>query len=169
MKLILCRSYNRHAGSHNDDKDDERVIAHNDDRDEERVRIQDDNRDAERVVVIRDDDYDDIESIDDDERCQPGHAHSLLTPSLTSSSKKRAFSHRTRTGCKLVLLNMITITRYLYVISTCRNRKKKCDENKPTCNNCTKGNFECFGNGFRPLEKTEDQDQYVYRNMTVEL
>ena len=34
----------------------------------------------------------------------------------TTPKKKRAFSHRTKTGC-----------------ITCRNRKKKCDEQKPSC------------------------------------
>ncbi|KAF2155597.1 trimeric LpxA-like protein [Myriangium duriaei CBS 260.36] len=42
--------------------------------------------------------------------------------------KKRAFTHRTKTGCM-----------------TCRKRKKKCDEHKPVCLNCTKGSFKCEG------------------------
>lgn len=43
-------------------------------------------------------------------------------------TKKRAFTHRTKTGCM-----------------TCRKRKKKCDEHKPTCLNCAKGSFKCEG------------------------
>lgn len=31
--------------------------------------------------------------------------------------------------------------------STCRERKKKCDELKPVCRNCTRGNFRCKGYG----------------------
>ena len=42
--------------------------------------------------------------------------------------RKRQFANRTKTGC-----------------GTCRRRKKKCDEAKPKCNNCTRGNFECAG------------------------
>ncbi|KAJ4307394.1 hypothetical protein N0V94_009738 [Neodidymelliopsis sp. IMI 364377] len=42
--------------------------------------------------------------------------------------RKRQFANRTKTGC-----------------GTCRRRKKKCDEAKPKCNNCLRGNFECAG------------------------
>src|SRR5690242_17833695 len=42
--------------------------------------------------------------------------------------RKRQFANRTKTGC-----------------GTCRKRKKKCDEAKPKCNNCLRGNFECLG------------------------
>ncbi|KAJ4365007.1 hypothetical protein N0V83_008623 [Neocucurbitaria cava] len=42
--------------------------------------------------------------------------------------RKRQFANRTKTGC-----------------GTCRNRKKKCDEAKPECNNCTRGGFVCQG------------------------
>ncbi|KAH7061340.1 hypothetical protein B0J12DRAFT_647529 [Macrophomina phaseolina] len=42
--------------------------------------------------------------------------------------RKRVFSNRTKTGCQ-----------------TCRRRKKKCDEAKPECNNCTRGGFVCEG------------------------
>ncbi|KAH6639503.1 maltose O-acetyltransferas-like protein [Boeremia exigua] len=44
------------------------------------------------------------------------------------SGRKRQFANRTKTGC-----------------GTCRKRKKKCDEAKPKCNNCVRGNFECAG------------------------
>lgn len=40
----------------------------------------------------------------------------------------RVFSNRTKTGC-----------------ITCRRRKKKCDEDKPECNNCRRGGFVCEG------------------------
>ena len=43
-------------------------------------------------------------------------------------ARKRQFANRTKTGC-----------------GTCRRRKKKCDEAKPKCNNCIRGNFECAG------------------------
>jgi hypothetical protein len=36
---------------------------------------------------------------------------------------------RTKTGCQ-----------------TCRNRRIKCDETKPACNNCTRGKRVCEGN-----------------------
>lgn len=42
--------------------------------------------------------------------------------------RKRQFANRTKTGC-----------------GTCRRRKKKCDETKPECNNCTRGGFICEG------------------------
>ncbi|KAJ5051534.1 uncharacterized protein L3040_001310 [Drepanopeziza brunnea f. sp. 'multigermtubi'] len=42
--------------------------------------------------------------------------------------RKRNFSNRTKTGCM-----------------TCRRRKKKCDENRPECNNCLRGGFVCSG------------------------
>ncbi|CAO2658519.1 Nn.00g062420.m01.CDS01 [Neocucurbitaria sp. VM-36] len=42
--------------------------------------------------------------------------------------RKRQFANRTKTGC-----------------GTCRRRKKKCDEAKPECNNCTRGGFICEG------------------------
>ncbi|KAI9835515.1 MAG: hypothetical protein M1819_001966 [Sarea resinae] len=42
--------------------------------------------------------------------------------------RKRVFSNRTKTGCM-----------------TCRRRKKKCDEEKPECNNCMRGGFVCEG------------------------
>ncbi|RAR02992.1 maltose o-acetyltransferase [Stemphylium lycopersici] len=42
--------------------------------------------------------------------------------------RKRQFANRTKTGC-----------------GTCRRRKKKCDEAKPECNNCTRGGFVCEG------------------------
>ncbi|OMP83275.1 Nodulation protein L [Diplodia seriata] len=44
------------------------------------------------------------------------------------NKRKRVFSNRTKTGCQ-----------------TCRKRKKKCDEAKPSCNNCTRGGFVCAG------------------------
>ncbi|KAH0009003.1 trimeric LpxA-like protein, partial [Aureobasidium melanogenum] len=43
---------------------------------------------------------------------------------------RRRFSQRTKTGCH-----------------TCRRRKKKCDEGKPQCQNCTRGGFTCEGYG----------------------
>ncbi|KAF2997307.1 Maltose acetyltransferase [Curvularia kusanoi] len=49
-------------------------------------------------------------------------------PDQRKTGRKRQFANRTKTGC-----------------GTCRRRKKKCDEAKPKCNNCTRGNFECAG------------------------
>lgn len=49
-------------------------------------------------------------------------------PDLKKVGRKRQFANRTKTGC-----------------GTCRKRKKKCDEAKPKCNNCLRGNFECAG------------------------
>ncbi|KAB5515252.1 bacterial transferase hexapeptide [Coniochaeta sp. 2T2.1] len=45
-----------------------------------------------------------------------------------AKKRKRNFSNRTKTGCL-----------------TCRKRKKKCDEQKPECNNCLRGGFVCAG------------------------
>ena len=47
--------------------------------------------------------------------------------------KKRQRASRSRTGC-----------------GTCRKRKKKCDEAKPKCNNCLRGNYECAGYATQP-------------------
>ncbi|KAF2479885.1 hypothetical protein BDY17DRAFT_28021 [Neohortaea acidophila] len=47
--------------------------------------------------------------------------------------RKRNFSNRTKTGCH-----------------TCRRRKKKCDERKPTCINCERGAYACEGYGAKP-------------------
>lgn len=44
------------------------------------------------------------------------------------AKNRRSFAGRTRTGCR-----------------TCRKRRKKCDEAKPKCRNCLRGNFECAG------------------------
>ena len=49
-------------------------------------------------------------------------------PDQKKVGRKRQFANRTKTGC-----------------GTCRRRKKKCDEAKPKCNNCLRGNFECAG------------------------
>lgn len=67
-------------------------------------------------------------------------------PVIQIAKRKRNFSNRTKTGCM-----------------TCRSRKKKCDEGRPTCkyhapvshspftnlvtagNNCQRGGFECQG------------------------
>ncbi|KAH8696820.1 trimeric LpxA-like protein [Phaeosphaeriaceae sp. PMI808] len=47
---------------------------------------------------------------------------------VDAKKRKRQFANRTKTGC-----------------GTCRRRKKKCDEAKPECNNCTRGGFVCEG------------------------
>lgn len=52
--------------------------------------------------------------------------------------RKRNFTNRTKTGCH-----------------TCRERKKKCDERKPTCGNCERGNFSCKGYGPKPPNGTK--------------
>ncbi|KAF2117859.1 hypothetical protein BDV96DRAFT_405120 [Lophiotrema nucula] len=74
--------------------------------------------------------------------------------------RKRQFANRTKTGC-----------------GTCRRRKKKCDEGKPECNNCTRGGFICEGyankipwpkNGVtKPQPLLQAKDQYptqLYHN-----
>ncbi|TGZ77571.1 trimeric LpxA-like protein [Ascodesmis nigricans] len=60
-------------------------------------------------------------TIDDD-------ADEQQTPGQPEKRRKRQFTNRTKTGC-----------------ITCRRRKKKCDEGKPDCNNCTRGGFVCEG------------------------
>lgn len=55
--------------------------------------------------------------------------------------RKRNFSNRTKTGCL-----------------TCRRRKKKCDEQKPECQNCLRGAFICAGYpNQRGFQKTENK------------
>jgi hypothetical protein len=61
------------------------------------------------------------ENASDDPRVDP-HCDQIR------ARKTRHFSNRTKTGC-----------------GTCRRRKKKCDEAKPKCKNCLRGNFECTG------------------------
>ncbi|PBP25035.1 bacterial transferase hexapeptide [Diplocarpon rosae] len=69
---------------------------------------------------------------DDDRSSNPygGYDQDRREMSEQSDPKKRKrnFSNRTKTGCM-----------------TCRRRKKKCDENRPECNNCLRGGFVCSG------------------------
>ncbi|KAI6711290.1 hypothetical protein JHW43_006200 [Diplocarpon mali] len=69
---------------------------------------------------------------DDDRSSNPygGYEQDRREMSEQSDPKKRKrnFSNRTKTGCM-----------------TCRRRKKKCDENRPECNNCLRGGFVCSG------------------------
>ncbi|KAI9701539.1 MAG: Maltose acetyltransferase [Candelina mexicana] len=72
---------------------------------------------------------------DDDSGGTPGRQTSYgadRTPQsgvqVDHKRRKRVFSNRTKTGCM-----------------TCRRRKKKCDEQKPECNNCMRGGFVCEG------------------------
>ncbi|KAL2362965.1 hypothetical protein RJZ56_004108 [Blastomyces dermatitidis] len=51
-----------------------------------------------------------------------------IGPVQVGPKRKRVFSNRTKTGCM-----------------TCRRRKKKCDEQHPSCNNCLRGGFLCEG------------------------
>ncbi|KIW84596.1 hypothetical protein Z517_03846 [Fonsecaea pedrosoi CBS 271.37] len=59
---------------------------------------------------------------------QYGHPESATGASTVAPKRKRNFSNRTKTGCM-----------------TCRQRKKKCDEGQPYCNNCLRGGFSCKG------------------------
>ncbi|PPJ60420.1 hypothetical protein CBER1_11482 [Cercospora berteroae] len=66
---------------------------------------------------------------------QQSHQFSPDQPlgSEDKTKRKRNFSNRTKTGCH-----------------TCRSRKKKCDENRPHCQNCMRGGFPCAGYGPKP-------------------
>ncbi|OAL18518.1 hypothetical protein AYO22_10495 [Fonsecaea multimorphosa] len=59
---------------------------------------------------------------------QYGHPESAAGTPTVAPKRKRNFSNRTKTGCM-----------------TCRQRKKKCDEAQPWCNNCVRGGFSCKG------------------------
>ncbi|KIW96540.1 uncharacterized protein Z519_01931 [Cladophialophora bantiana CBS 173.52] len=59
---------------------------------------------------------------------QYGHPESATGAPTVAPKRKRNFSNRTKTGCM-----------------TCRQRKKKCDEAQPWCNNCVRGGFNCKG------------------------
>ncbi|KIW30673.1 hypothetical protein, variant [Cladophialophora immunda] len=59
---------------------------------------------------------------------QYGHPESGTGAPTVAPKRKRNFSNRTKTGCL-----------------TCRQRKKKCDEGQPTCENCHRGGFTCKG------------------------
>ncbi|KAK0106973.1 Maltose acetyltransferase [Cadophora gregata] len=69
---------------------------------------------------------------DDDRSANPygnyGHDRREMSAGSDPKKRKRNFSNRTKTGCM-----------------TCRRRKKKCDENRPECNNCLRGGFVCSG------------------------
>ncbi|PMD44253.1 hypothetical protein L207DRAFT_276473 [Hyaloscypha variabilis F] len=69
---------------------------------------------------------------DDDRSANPyggyGNERREMSASSDPKKRKRNFSNRTKTGCM-----------------TCRRRKKKCDENRPECNNCLRGGFVCSG------------------------
>ncbi|OAP61912.1 hypothetical protein AYL99_04115 [Fonsecaea erecta] len=51
-----------------------------------------------------------------------------MTLPRLGNPRQKAFSHKVRTGCM-----------------TCRRRRVKCDEAKPACLNCTRGNRHCLG------------------------
>lgn len=71
----------------------------------------------------------------DGQQHSPGGADDehLQGDGADARKRKRNFSNRTKTGCH-----------------TCRSRKKKCDEAKPTCQNCDRGGFVCTGYGPKP-------------------
>ncbi|KAI9811585.1 MAG: Maltose acetyltransferase [Pycnora praestabilis] len=77
-----------------------------------------------------------IESPEDEDLSGTPNRHIEYGTERTSQSggqvdhkrRKRVFSNRTKTGCL-----------------TCRRRKKKCDEQKPECQNCIRGGFVCEG------------------------
>ncbi|KIW62847.1 hypothetical protein PV04_09739 [Phialophora macrospora] len=81
-----------------------------------------------------------VPSPDDSARCCQPQPHikpeipfgrlprAMLTADPKTASRKKAFSHKVRTGC-----------------ITCKRRRVKCDENKPACLNCKRGNHECLG------------------------
>jgi hypothetical protein len=114
---------------------------------------------CQRALLIGDTSYADHQSSADLGDCEANQGHSpstlelpyktvlIVRESSTSEDAKstsdnteanqrvnhiravdRRFFSRSRTGCK-----------------TCRKRKKKCDEAKPTCRNCIRGNFACAG------------------------
>ena len=72
-------------------------------------------------------------SQDDQEEDEDRIDDQLPNDPFDPKKRKRNFSNRTKTGCH-----------------TCRGRKKKCDEAKPTCNNCERGGFVCGGYGPKP-------------------
>nr|POE85575.1 putative maltose o-acetyltransferase [Quercus suber] len=78
------------------------------------------------------DDQDENEHGDGD-LCEGGAGDEDQQHSESSKKRKRQFSQRTKTGCL-----------------TCRRRKKKCDEAKPSCKNCDRGGFTCGGYGAKP-------------------
>ena len=73
------------------------------------------------------------------------------SPSQPSSpvARKRKIT-RTRTGCQ-----------------TCRDRKVKCGEEKPSCSNCQRTNHVCPGYApptiFKPVRKGRSEEQYDRR------
>ena len=82
---------------------------------------------------------------EEQQELQPDDDDQLQDDNLDPKKRKRNFSNRTKTGCH-----------------TCRQRKKKCDEAKPTCNNCSRGGFDCGGYGPKPPgQKPSSQSRTV--------
>ncbi|KAF3492072.1 C6 zinc finger domain-containing protein [Arthroderma uncinatum] len=78
---------------------------------------------------------------------QGGNSSSHMQSQSPNSSqvapkRKRVFSNRTKTGCM-----------------TCRRRKKKCDEQHPSCNNCIRGGFPCEGYSVRSTWQKPSQNK----------
>ncbi|KAK2864983.1 hypothetical protein FQN49_004019 [Arthroderma sp. PD_2] len=72
-----------------------------------------------------------------------GHMQSQSpSSSQVAPKRKRVFSNRTKTGCM-----------------TCRRRKKKCDEQHPSCNNCIRGGFPCEGYSVRSTWQKPSQNK----------
>lgn len=62
-----------------------------------------------------------------------GHIHgfgsrNMLTKSQEKAARTKRFHHKTRNGCM-----------------TCRERRVKCDENKPACGKCARAGVRCKG------------------------
>ncbi|KAH7324208.1 hypothetical protein B0I35DRAFT_158111 [Stachybotrys elegans] len=60
----------------------------------------------------------------------------------TSSKRTRAFAPKVRTGCL-----------------TCKKRRKKCDEEKPTCRRCSDGGYVCDGYTPAPITAPPDRPE----------
>src|ERR1700712_2583122 len=50
-----------------------------------------------------------------------------------------------------LILTSKVATRSIYGCWTCRVRRKKCDENRPTCSTCISLKLDCYGYGTRPV------------------
>ncbi|KAI5256828.1 trimeric LpxA-like protein [Aureobasidium subglaciale] len=97
------------------------------------MQLEDAMRRDSHMLQTRHDQHDGSDSPQMEADMQSEQESEMQNDSLSGRkgpAQRRRFSQRTKTGCH-----------------TCRRRKKKCDEAKPQCTNCTRGGFPCEGYG----------------------
>jgi hypothetical protein len=114
---------------------------------------------CQRALLIGDTSYPEHQSSADLGDCEANQGHRPSTLELPcknvlsireSSHSEQAKSTSDSTGANQRVNHLRVVERRFFSRSrtgcgTCRKRKKKCDEAKPTCGNCIRGNFACAG------------------------